>query len=226
MDVLIVEDEPSLARDMQAYLQGPEVRCRVAGTVRSALDEILDRTFDCIVLDLTLPDGNGLEVLRELKRQQRTDGVVIVSAKDALSDRIEGLRIGADDYITKPFHFAELAVRVQATVRRAHFNGQDQLEIDGLRINLPARLVFHGDHTVPLTATEFDLLRLLVANKDRVVARSTIAAHLSGDDSADHVGEDLVYAHMKNLKRKLGAAGFRDHIRTVYGIGYSFTAAA
>ena len=162
-------------------------------------------------------------MLRELKRQGRTDGVVIVSAKDALDDRIEGLRIGADDYIIKPFHFAELAVRVQATVRRARFSGQDRLEIDGLSIDLPGRQVSHGGTLVPLTATEFDLLRLLVANKDRVVSRSTIAAHLSGDDNGDEVGEELVYAHMKNLKRKLTTAGYVEHIRTVYGIGYSFT---
>lgn len=225
MELLIVEDEASLAQDIKAYLDGPDARCRIAGTVREALDEVLDHEFDCIVLDLTLPDGNGLEVLRALKEEGRTDGVVIVSAKDALQDRIEGLRIGADDYITKPFHLAELAVRVQATVRRARFQGHDRLEVEGLLIDLPGRTVHHDGAAVPLTPTEFDLLRLLIANKDRVVARSTIATHLSGEDSDDERDQELVYAHMKNLKRKLAAAGYSDRIRTVYGIGYSFATA-
>ncbi|MBK6755495.1 MAG: response regulator transcription factor [Flavobacteriales bacterium] len=200
MDLLIVEDERSLADDIKAYLDGPGVRCAIAGTVREALDTILNKPFDCLVLDLTLPDGNGLEVLRELKGMGRTDGVVIVSAKDALADRIEGLRIGADDYITKPFHLAELAVRVQATVRRTRFQGHDRLCLAELEIDLPAHTASVHGVPVPLTPTEFRLLRLLTASRDRVLPRNVIAEHLTGDLDDDRA-QELIYAHMKNLKR-------------------------
>ncbi|MBX2980610.1 MAG: response regulator transcription factor [Flavobacteriales bacterium] len=224
MDLLIVEDERSLADDIKAYLDGPGTRCTIAGTVREALDHILDKPFDCVVLDLTLPDGNGLEVLRALKGMGRTDGVVIVSAKDALDDRIEGLRIGADDYIVKPFHLAELAVRVQATVRRAHFAGHDRLQFDELEIDLPAQTASVHGVPVPLTPTEFRLLRLLTASRDRVLPRGVIAEHLGGLD--DDRAQELIYAHMKNLKRKLAEAGCADRIRTVHGIGYRFNTQA
>jgi len=222
MNLLIVEDERSLADDIRAYLEGADVRCHTANTVRDALDLVIDKEFDCVILDLNLPDGNGLEVLRELKKQGRKDGVVIISAKDALDERIQGLRIGADDYITKPFHLAELAVRVQATVRRARFDGQDQLRFDELVIDLPALTARVDDVPVPLTPTEFRLLRLLTASKDRVLPRAVIAEHLA-EDSDDERAQELVYTHVKNLKRKLADAGYGDRIHTVYGIGYRFT---
>jgi len=223
MELLIVEDERSLAEDIKAYLEVPGTRCAIAGNVREAMDHIVDKPFDCVILDLGLPDGNGLEVLRELKRMGRTDGVVIVSAKDAMDDRIEGLRIGADDYIVKPIHLAELAVRVQATVRRAHFGGQDRLQFDELVIDLPGHTAEVNGATVPLTPTEFRLLRLLTASRDRVLPRQVIAEHLS-DDPEDERVQELVYAHMKNLKRKLAEAGCSDRIHTVHGVGYRFSA--
>ncbi|MFZ1659102.1 MAG: response regulator transcription factor, partial [Flavobacteriales bacterium] len=223
MELLIVEDERSLAEDIKAYLEVPGTRCAIAGNVREAMDHIVDKPFDCVILDLGLPDGNGLEVLRELKRMGRTDGVVIVSAKDAMDDRIEGLRIGADDYIVKPIHLAELAVRVQATVRRAHFGGQDRLQFDELVIDLPGHTAEVNGATVPLTPTEFRLLRLLTASRDRVLPRQVIAEHLSDDPEDDRV-QELVYAHMKNLKRKLAEAGCSDRIHTVHGVGYRFSA--
>lgn len=222
MNLLIVEDERSLADDILAYLEGPETRCHIACTVRDALDLVLDKEFDCVILDLDLPDGNGLSVLRELKKQGRKDGVVIVSAKDALEDRIEGLRIGADDYIVKPFHLAELAVRVQATVRRALFDGHDLLHFDELVIDLPAHTAKVNGIALSLTPTEFQLLRLLTASKDRVLPRAVIAEHLAED--ADHErAQDLVYAHVNNLKRKLADVGYADRIHTVYGVGYRFS---
>lgn len=223
MELLIVEDERSLAEDIKAYLEVPGTRCAIAGNVREAMDHIVDKPFDCVILDLGLPDGNGLEVLRELKRMGRTDGVVIVSAKDAMDDRIEGLRIGADDYIVKPIHLAELAVRVQATVRRAHFGGQDRLQFDELVIDLPGHTAEVNGATVPLTPTEFRLLRLLTASRDRVLPRQVIAEHLSDDPEDDRV-QELVYAHMKNLKRKLAEAGCSNRIHTIHGVGYRFSA--
>lgn len=223
MELLIVEDERSLAEDIKAYLEVPGTRCAIAGNVREAMDHIVDKPFDCVILDLGLPDGNGLEVLRELKRMGRTDGVVIVSAKDAMDDRIEGLRIGADDYIVKPIHLAELAVRVQATVRRAHFGGQDRLQFDELVIDLPGHTAEVNGATVPLTPTEFRLLRLLTASRDRVLPRQVIAEHLS-DEPEDERVQELVYAHMKNLKRKLAEAGCSDRIHTIHGVGYRFSA--
>jgi len=222
MKILIVEDERSLAEDIKSYFSGQDVLCEMAGTVRDALEKIHLYAYDCILLDISLPDGNGLHVLKALKKREKTDGVIIISAKNSLDDKIEGLRTGADDYLTKPFHLAELAVRMTAITRRNQFAGQNQLKLAGLTIDWLAKTVHYHQQALPLTPTEFRLLRLLVSSKNRVLSKTTIAEYLSGEqaDLFDHT--ELVYAHVKNLKKKLADAGCPDYIKTVYAVGYKF----
>jgi DNA-binding response OmpR family regulator len=169
-----------------------------------------------------LPDGNGFEILKELKRQNKTDGVIIISAKETLETKIEGLQLGADDYLTKPFHLSELLVRIQALIRRKKFNGNNILIYNEIEIDILSKTVSVNGKKIDVTKTEFELLLFLTGNKNRVLSKSAIAEHLSGDmaDMLDNF--DFVYAHIKNLKNKLKHAGSPDYIKTVYGLGYKW----
>jgi DNA-binding response OmpR family regulator len=222
MKILLVEDEPALVETIVSYLNGHTLRCEVAVTVQSALEKIDLHTYDCILLDLMLPDGNGLQVLHHLKGAMRMEGVIILSAKETLESRIEALQLGADDYLTKPFHLAELLVRIQALVRRKQFSGQNQLIRDEVRIDILAKEVFVLEKQVDLTPKELDLLLFLVGNENSVLSKAAIAEHLSGDMADMLDNHDFVYAHMKNLKKKLNEAGCHDAIKTVYGLGYKW----
>jgi DNA-binding response OmpR family regulator len=222
MKILLVEDEPALVETIVSYLTGHTIRCEVAVNVESALGKIGMHAYDCILLDLSLPDGNGLEVLRHLRATVRTEGVIILSAKETVESRIEALQMGADDYLTKPFHLAELLVRIQALVRRKQFSGQNQLILGGIRIDLLAKEVFVFEKQLDLTKKELDLLLFLVGNENKVLSKAAIAEHLSGDMADMLDNHDFVYAHMKNLKKKLSEAGSQDSIKTVYGLGYKW----
>lgn len=222
MKLLIVEDEPELAASLVSYLEGEQYRCEVASTYAAAEEKMLLYDYDCILLDLTLPGGDGLALLRQLQQQHKADGVIITSARNALDDRIAGLKLGADDYLPKPFHLSELSARVAALVRRRHFNGANVVQAGPLVMDVPARAVHVRGEALPLTRSEFDLLVLLLANQRRVVMKSTIAEHLSGDIAEHFDSFEPVYTHIKNLKRKLAEAGAGDCIRTVYGLGYRF----
>jgi DNA-binding response OmpR family regulator len=168
-----------------------------------------------------LPDGSGLTLLEQLKRDNKTDGVIIISAKDAIDDRILGLNLGADDYITKPFHLSELSARITALIRRRKFKGQTAIQLNELTIDPQAKTVSVNGQPVDLTRKEYDLLLYLTSNQNRVISKNAIAEHLSGDaDTFDNF--DVIYAHIKNLKRKLAQAGAEDYIKSVYGMGYKF----
>ncbi len=222
MKVLIVEDEAELAASLVSYLQSEQYRCEVAGTFALAEEKMLLNDYDCILLDLTLPGGDGLELLRQLQQQHKADGVIITSARNALDDRIAGLQLGADDYLPKPFHLSELSARIAALVRRRHFNGANVVLVGPLAVDVPTRTGRVNGALLSLTRSEFDLLLLLLANQTRVVMKSTIAEHLSGDIAEHFDSFEPVYTHIKNLKRKLAEAGAGDCIRTVYGLGYRF----
>jgi len=226
MKLLIVEDEAELVTDLVDYLRGQHYVCEVATTYEQAREKMLFHDYDCILLDLTLPGGDGLTLLGELQRQHKADGVIITSARDALEDRIQGLRLGADDYLPKPFHLAELSARIAALVRRRRFNGTNCLVVHDLLVDVQARTAAVGEHPLPLTRSEFDLLLLLLANQGQVVARGAIAEHLSGDAAELFDNYDTIYVHVRNLKRKLAEAGAADCIHTVYGLGYRFEAPA
>lgn len=222
MKILLIEDEQELAKSIREYLNDNEFVCEWAKDLSTALDKILCHNYDTILLDLMLPDGDGFEVLKELKRQNKADGVIIISAKETLDSRIEGFHLGADDYLTKPFHLSELLVRVQALIRRKNFNGNNQIIFNEIKIDLLSKNVKVHGIDVDLTKKETNLLLYLIANKNRVLSKGAIAEHLSGDMADMLDNHDFVYAHIKNLKRKLKKAKTENYIRTVYGLGYKW----
>ena len=222
MKILIIEDEKELAESIKSYMKVNDVMCEIANNIEQALDKIEVYEYDCILLDLMLPDGNGFDMLSELKKQGKTEGIIIISAKETLETRIEGFNLGADDYLTKPFHLSELLVRIQALVRRKNFKGSNFIEFNELEIDILAKSVSVKGKKIDVTKKEIDLLLYLIGNKNRVLSKSAIAEHLSGDMADMLDNHDFVYAHIKNLKKKLSEAGGNDYIKTVYGLGYKW----
>lgn len=222
MKILIIEDETELAKSISEYLSGENYICEFASTFIKAMEKIKDFQYDCILLDIGLPDGNGLAILEELKNTNKQDGVIIISAKNALDDKIKGLQLGADDYLTKPFHLSELMARIYSIIRRKQFNNSNIIKQNELQIDLLAKSVTINDATIVLTKKEFDLLIYFVGNKNKVISKSTLAEHLSGDFADMLDNHDFVYAHIKNLKKKLYEAGCDHYLKTVYGTGYKW----
>ena len=222
MKVLLVEDEPELAESIQAYLGANDLRCEIVTNVEMALDRIAMHDYDCVLLDLGLPDGSGFEVLASLKHLRKSEGIIIISAKETLETRIEGLQAGADDYLTKPFHVSELLVRIQALVRRKQFAGLNTINFHEIEIDLRTKGAKVLGKAIDLTRKEYDLLLFLVGNDKKVLSKAAIAEHLSGDFADMLDNHDFVYTHIKNLKRKLAEAGCGDYIKTIYGLGYKW----
>ncbi len=222
MKILIIEDERELSRSIVTFLSSEKYLCEQAFTFNDAIEKIRLYEYDCILLDLMLPGGNGLDILREIKRQNNPAGVIIVSAKDSLDDKVNGLRIGADDYLPKPFHLPELSMRIYALIRRKQFTSTNSLESNGITINLLSKSVTIQDKPVTLTRTEYELLLFLIGNKNKVISKSALAEHLSGNMADMLDSHDFVYAHIKNLKAKLAEAGCKNCIKNVYGTGYKW----
>lgn len=222
MKLLLVEDEPLLLEEMESYLTEQGYRCERAINFHEGQEKMYLYQYDVIVLDITLPGGSGLNLLRDLKLENKNTGVLIVSAKNALRDKVSGLEMGADDYITKPFHMEELNARIFAILRRRSFDGENEIHIDELVINMGAKTVTVKSELIPLTKKEFELLLYFVINKNRVVSRQSIAEHLWGDhyDMADNY--DTVYVHTMNLRKKLSQHSNIDYIKTVHGMGYKW----
>lgn len=220
--ILIIEDERELAEDMANYLSGQDYLCEIASDFNQASDKISSYTYDCILLDLMLPFGDGLQLLELLKSQKRMDGVIIISAKNALEDKIHGLQIGADDYLAKPFHLSELTARIYSVIRRKQFDNSNVIAYEELTVDLLSKTVMVGNNPVPLTKKEFDLLLLFLGNKNKVISKNALAEHLSGDIADMFDNHDFVYAHVKNLKKKLTEAGCTNYLKTVYGTGYKW----
>jgi DNA-binding response OmpR family regulator len=223
MKILIVEDEKELTRIMVQYLSAEAYLCETAPDFRSALEKTETFDYDCVLLDISLPDGNGLEVLKQLKADNRSDGVIIISAKNSHEDRIAGLNLGADDYLPKPFHLAELAARIASVIRRRRFQGKTIVTINELVIDTAARITSVKGNVVELTRKEYDLLLYFISNKNRIISKNAIAEHLSDNHADAFDNFDFIYTHIKNLKRKLMQAGAGDYIRSVYGMGYKFS---
>lgn len=220
MKLLVVEDEPDLLRSILEYLTQEDFLCEGVATRAEAINKIEWFDYDCIILDINLPDGNGLKMLEYLQEEKKRDGVIIISARNSIDDKIEALNLGADDYVTKPFYLSELNARVKALLRRKYSQGNNELQLGNLRINLAARTALCNEHSLTLTRNEFDLLVYLMNNANRVVSRQAIAEHIYGDRTDNMPSFDFVYSQIKNLKRKLKENGSDEVIQTVYGLGY------
>lgn len=223
MKILIVEDEKSLSESIAAYLTNEGFLCECALSFEQASQKVHDYQYDVVVVDIMLPGGSGLDIIRELKAGQSPAGVLIISARNALDDKITGLDLGADDYLTKPFHLAELNSRIKSIIRRRQFEGRNKIQFRDIVIDPERASVCISGNTVNLTKKEYDLLLFFAANKNRILTKETIAEHLWGDhiDMADSL--DFIFTHIKNLRRKIEKAGGRDYIHTVYGRGYKFS---
>ncbi|MFC4816990.1 response regulator transcription factor [Flavobacterium sp. GCM10023249] len=222
MKILIIEDEKEIANSIRDYLKSNEILCEMSDSCQSAIDKISLYDYDCIVLDLMLPDGDGFEILKKLKTLDKTDGVIIISAKETLETKIEGFNLGADDYLTKPFHLSELLVRIQALVRRKNFGGNNLVVFNEIEVDVLGKTVKIEGNKIDFTKKEMDLLLFLIGNKNKVLSKGAIAEHLSGDMADMLDNYDFVYAHIKNLKKKLKESGSSDYIKSVYGTGYKW----
>lgn len=223
MKILIIEDESGLQQSILQYLASEGNICSIASTYVEALDRLGTYEYDCILLDLTLPDGEGLQLLNYLKRMNRAEGVIIISARNSLDQKIEGLSLGADDYLIKPFHLSELNARILAVVRRKSAQGERHIEFNEIRIDIDGKKVTVNSQVVHMTRKEFDLLLYFIANKGKVISKSAAVEHIWGDD-ADMVDSfDFIYTHIKNIRKKLSDAGSKDYFQSVYGIGYKFS---
>ncbi len=223
MKLLIVEDELSLLTSIKDYFEQSDFLCEGVLTFREAISRIEDFTYDCIILDINLPDGNGLKLLQYLRQCKKDDSVIIISAKNSLDDKIAGLNIGADDYLAKPFHLSELNARVKALIRRKYSQGINQIEMGNITLDLSAHTVSCNQEPVALTKNEFDLLLYLLNNKNKVVSKQAIAEHIYGEQADNLPSFDFVYSQIKNLKRKLKEKGCEEQIQTVYGLGYKLS---
>jgi DNA-binding response OmpR family regulator len=223
MKILIVEDEAGLRESIEEYFTDEGNICETADNYTTALSKISLYRYDCILLDITLPDGNGINILKKLKESNHTDGVLIISARNSLDDRLDGLNLGADDYLVKPFHLSELKARVTAIIRRKSYNGSNLLVFNEITIDLLAKEVKVANVPIKFTRKEYALLLYFIANKGKVVSKNAIAEHLWGDGIDIANNFDFIYSHIKNIRKKLIEAGSADYIQAAYGMGYKFT---
>lgn len=221
LKILVIEDEQEMLQNIQQTLEKENYVVETARNLRGAMEKIGVYDYDCILLDLNLPDGNGLELLKYLKEEGISDGIIIVSANSSLEDKLEGLNLGADDYLPKPFHMAELHARVKAVLRRKNFQGNEQIELANLTLNIENRSLHIDGKAVSLNRKEFDIILYLVSNKDRLISKTALAEHVWGDhiDQADSF--DFIYSQIKNLRKKLNQHQAQIEIKAVYGIGYT-----
>ena len=221
MKILIVEDEKHLAKSIQRYLEREKYLCEIASDLLQGREMIQQFNYDCVLLDLNFPGGSGLSLLRDLKREKKLDGVIIISARNSVEDKVMSLKLGADDYLAKPFHLAELGARVEAVIRRRFLKGDSMIEFRNLKIDTVSRIALVDEVDINLTKTEYELLLFLFINKGRVISKNAIAEHLGGQAAIHLESYDIIYAHVKNLKRKLLSVG--NCIKSVYAAGYKFT---
>jgi DNA-binding response OmpR family regulator len=220
MKILIIEDEPGLQEVMMHSLQRENYQVETADTFHAAMDKALVYDYDCIILDIMLPGGTGLDILKELKAAGKNDSVIIVSAKDSLDDKVAGLDLGADDYLAKPFHTAELNARVKSILRRKNFSGSPVIEAGNLSIDTENRTVTINGENVPLNRKEYDILLYFVMNRNRLVNKTSLAEHVWGDHADEADSYEFIYSQIKNLRKKLKDHNATAEIQAVYGIGY------
>jgi len=223
MKILLIEDEPEMLGLIKHFLEDENYTVETAENFNSGLDKIVSYDYDCILLDIMLPGGNGLDLLQQLKNLNKTDSVIIISAKNSLDDKINGLNLGADDYLTKPFHLTELNARIKSVIRRKKMDGRKLLELANLKVDIEERQVFVNNQPLTLNRKELDILAFLMMNKNRIASKSAIAENIWGD-YIDQVNDfDFIYSQIKNLRKKLRDNGAEVDINAMYGMGYKLT---
>ena len=223
MRLLIIEDEIELSKSICSYMEKNNFICEASYDFSDAIQKIENRNYECILLDINLPQGNGLTLLKEMKGRGRPGGVLIISAKNSLNDKLDGFSFGADDYLTKPFHLPELSARVASILRRKYFGGQNRVVTDDLTIEIQDKIVYWKNRPIDLTRKEYELLLYFTANKNKVVTKEAIVEHLWGDHIDMNDNYDFIYTHIKNLRKKLIQKGCHDYIKAIYGMGYKFS---
>ncbi|WP_164108609.1 MULTISPECIES: response regulator transcription factor [Sphingobacterium] len=220
MKVLIIEDEIELQRSIQDFLEREHFLVESANTYEAGLDKVLNHSYDIVLLDIMLPGGNGLDLLKILKRENKSHSVLILSAKDSVDDKVLGLEIGADDYLAKPFHFAELLARIKSIVRRNSQKGDSVIRYQNVSLDVDNRTVFVEYQELQLNRKEFDMLYYFLLRPKKLLEKTTLAETVWGDhaDQADNL--DFIYSQIKNLRKKLKDAGANLDIQAVYGVGY------
>lgn len=224
MKILIVEDEPDMLKNMADSLRKENYLIEVAEDYETAMEKVCLYSYDCILLDIGLPGGNGLGILKELKNQDKTEGIIIVSAKDSLDDKVKGLNLGADDYLPKPFHLAELLARVKAVFRRKKMNGNKAMTFGNLKVYPEERIVSISEEEINLNRKEYDILLYMLSNKNRLITKTALAEHVWGDQIDETDSFEFIYSQIKNLRKKLKNRQADIEVQAIYGIGYKILA--
>jgi DNA-binding response OmpR family regulator len=222
MKILLIEDEPEFRNAVAEYLKSNDYDCTSVGTLKAGLEKSMNYEYDCVLVDVGLPDGSGIDIIHSIKRNNPEMGIIIISAKNSLQDKIEGLQIGADDYLSKPFHLSELTARISSLLRRRTLGGKNHLQFDNLLIKTIEKQVFVDDKQLQLTRKEYDILIYLAGNPTHLITKEALADNIWGDKAEMATSFDFVYSQIKNLKKKLNDAGAKDFIKVVYGMGYKF----
>ncbi|HEX2956140.1 MAG TPA: response regulator transcription factor [Chitinispirillaceae bacterium] len=222
MKILVIEDNLRLLESIEYYLKRENFLCVTSEKYVTATEKIALYTYDIIIIDINLPDGSGLNLITEAKRKNPSTGIIVISARNSLENKIEGLNLGADDYLTKPFDMAELVARVKALLRRRNFSGTNCITAGEIAVDVTNRKVTVSDCEVDLTKSEFDILLFFLSNPGRTLTRESIAEHIWGDNMDLVDSFDFIYSHIKNLRKKITLRNAKDPIRAVYGIGYKF----
>ena len=223
MKLLLVEDQKTLANEITTFITREGFVCEAAYDYNSALQKLYLHKYDCAIVDITLPGGSGLELIEQLKKISKETGIIIISAKNSLSDKLTGLNLGADDYLTKPFHLAELNARIQSVLRRRKFAGDSKIIFEEIVIITDKREVIINNVLLDLTRKEYDLLLYFISNEGKVLTKEAIAEHIWGDVADSFDSLDFVYSQIKNLRKKMIDTGCKDYLKSVYGVGYKFT---
>lgn len=221
MKILLVEDDPDLRHSIQSFLSHEGYAVTAAGDFITAFNKSIDDHFDCVLVDLTLPGGNGLSLVKSIRKYKPGTGVIIISAKNSVDDKITGLELGADDYLPKPFHLSELLARIKSLSRRISAITSRDLAVGSINVNTEAQTVTIKDRKVALTPKEYEILLYFIRNRERVISKEALAVSLWNEDAG--ASYDFIYTHIKNLKKKLAEAGCDEYIKAVYGTGYRFS---
>lgn len=222
MKVLLIEDEASIGNAIIDFLSFNNILVEWVKELSAAQIKLDLYKYDCIILDLMLPDGSGETLIETIKEYNRNEGILILSAKDSLLTKIDCLNLGADDFLTKPFHLAELQARLNAIYRRKQFEGNTTIQFNEIELDLNSKSILINKNEVAFTKTEFEMILFFIGNKKRVLSKSTIAEHITGDQADQLISHDFIYSHIKNIKKKLMDNGVTDYIKTIYGLGYKW----